>query len=103
MSFVCASQPPSLSANALARRSGGSLSNPDSVTVRRVPSATVSRSKATSVVGYNFENRDPTVTLMLAELRKEQSLDEARQIFIKTLEGFMCYGIDSVKSRTGAT
>ena len=54
----------------------------------RLHKALVETKKATSVVGYNFENRDPTVTLMLAELRKEQSLDEARQIFIKTLEGF---------------
>ena len=54
----------------------------------RLHKALVETKKATSVVGYNFENRDPTVTLMLAELRKEQSLDETRQIFIKTLEGF---------------
>ena len=54
----------------------------------RLHKALVETKKATSVVGYNFENRDPTVTLLLAELRKEQSLDEARQIFIKTLEGF---------------
>ena len=54
----------------------------------RLHKAMVETKKATSVAGYNFENRDPTVTLMWAELRTEQSLDEARQIFVKTLESF---------------
>ena len=54
----------------------------------RLHKALVETKKATSVSGYNFENRDPTVTLMWAELRKEQSLDDARHIFLKTLEGF---------------
>jgi zinc protease len=54
----------------------------------RLHRALVETKKATSIAGYNFENRDPTVTLMWAELRKEQSLEEARQIFLKTLEGF---------------
>ncbi len=54
----------------------------------RLHKALVETRKATSVAGANFENRDPTVALMWAELRKEQSLDEARQIFVKTLEGF---------------
>ncbi|MEQ1517866.1 MAG: pitrilysin family protein, partial [Usitatibacteraceae bacterium] len=54
----------------------------------RLHKALVETKKATSIAGYNFENRDPTVTLMWAELRKEQSLEDARQIFLKTLEGF---------------
>ena len=54
----------------------------------RLHKALVETKKATSVAGVNFENRDPTVTLMWAELRKEQSLDDARQIFVKTLDGF---------------
>ena len=54
----------------------------------RLHKALVETGKATSVAGANFENRDPTVTLVWAELRREQSLDEARQIFVKTLEGF---------------
>jgi zinc protease len=40
------------------------------------------------VAGYNFENRDPTASLMVVELRKEQSIEDVRQIFVKTLEGF---------------
>ncbi len=44
--------------------------------------------KATNVAGQNLENRDPTVSLVWAELRKEQSLDDARRIFLAGLDGF---------------
>ncbi len=54
----------------------------------RLHKALVETKKATSVAGVNFENRDPTVTLMWAEMRKEQSLDDARNIFVNTLDGF---------------
>ena len=54
----------------------------------RLHKALVETKKATSVSGANFENRDPTATLMWAELRNEQSLDDARKIFVKTLESF---------------
>ncbi len=55
----------------------------------RLHKALIDTKKATSVAGYNFENHDPSVALFWAELRKEQSLDEVRDIFIKTLEGFV--------------
>ena len=54
----------------------------------RLHKALVETKKATSVASANFENRDPTASLMWAELRTEQSLDDARQIFVKTLESF---------------
>ena len=54
----------------------------------RLHKSLVEPKKATSVSSYNFENRDPSVLLLWAELRKEQSLDEARGLFIKTLEEF---------------
>ena len=54
----------------------------------RLHKALVETKKATSVASFNLENRDPSVLLLWAELRKEQSLDEARAIFVKTLEGF---------------
>jgi len=54
----------------------------------RLHKALVETKKATSIASYNFENRDPSVLLLWAELRKEQSLAEAKPIFIRTLEGF---------------
>ena len=48
----------------------------------------VKPSKATSVASQNLENRDPTASLIWAELRKEQSIDDARQIFLGALDGF---------------
>lgn len=54
----------------------------------RLHKALVETKKATSVASLNLENRDPTALLLWAELRKEQSLDEARGLFLKTLEGF---------------
>jgi zinc protease len=54
----------------------------------RLHKALVETRKATTIASYNFENRDPSVLLLWAEVRKEQSLDEARALFVKTLEGF---------------
>ncbi len=54
----------------------------------RLHKALVETKKASGVTSYNFENRDPSVLLLWAELRKEQSLDEVRPLFVKTLEGF---------------
>lgn len=54
----------------------------------RLHKTLVETKKASGVANYNFENRDPSVLLLWAELRKEQSLDEVRPLFIKTLEGF---------------
>ena len=55
----------------------------------RLHKALVETKKATSVASYNFENRDPSAMLVWAELRKEQSLAEAKQIFLKTVDGFV--------------
>jgi len=44
--------------------------------------------KATNVASQNLENRDPTASLIWAELRKEQSIDDARRIFLGALDGF---------------
>jgi zinc protease len=54
----------------------------------RLHKALVETKKATSIASYNFENRDPSAMLVWAELRKEQSLAEAKQIFLKTVDGF---------------
>ncbi|MEO8384067.1 MAG: pitrilysin family protein [Betaproteobacteria bacterium] len=48
----------------------------------------VETKKATNVASQNFENRDPTVSLVWAELRMEQDLDEARRILLGGLDGF---------------
>jgi zinc protease len=55
----------------------------------RLHKALVETKKATSIASYNFENRDPSAMLVWAELRKEQSLAEAKQIFLKTVDGFV--------------
>ena len=59
----------------------------------RLHKALVETRKATSIASYNFENRDPSVLLVWAELRKEQSLDEARALFVKTLEDFAAHPV----------
>ena len=63
----------------------------------RLHKALVETKKSTSVASYNFENRDPSVLLVWAELRKEQSLDEARVLFVKTLEGFAANPVAAVE------
>lgn len=54
----------------------------------RLHKALVETKMATSVSSYSQEYRDPSALLLWAELRKEHSLDEARALFVKTLEGF---------------
>ena len=54
----------------------------------RLQKALVETKKATSVSSQNFENRDPSAMLVWAELRKEQSRAEAKQIFLSTVDGF---------------
>lgn len=54
----------------------------------RLHKTLVETKRATAVANFSFENRDPSVLLLWAELRKEQSLDEVRPLFLRTLEGF---------------
>ena len=54
----------------------------------RLHKALVEAKKASGIASFNFENRDPSAMLVWAELRKEQSLDDARGLFLTTLEGF---------------
>ena len=53
----------------------------------RLYKALVETKKASSVLGFNFEQKEPGFGLFGAEVRKENSLDEAREILIKTIEG----------------
>jgi zinc protease len=64
----------------------------------RLHKALVETKKATSIASYNFENRDPSAMLVWAELRKEQSLAEAKQIFLKTVDGFMTTPVTDVEA-----
>ncbi len=54
----------------------------------RLYKALVEPKKASSVFGFNFELKEPGFGLFGAEVRKENSIDEARDILTKTLEGF---------------
>jgi zinc protease len=54
----------------------------------RLHKALIETQKATRVAAQSFDNRDPSALLLWTELRKEQSLAEARAIFLGTLEGF---------------
>ena len=53
----------------------------------RLYKALVETKKASSVLGFNFELKEPGFGLFGAEVRKENSLDEARDILTKTIEG----------------
>lgn len=53
----------------------------------RLYKALVETKKASSVLGFNFEQKEPGFGLFAAEVRKENSLDEARDILTKTIEG----------------
>jgi zinc protease len=55
----------------------------------RLHKALVETKKATAVSAQNFDNRDPSALLFVVEMRKEQSLSEARAIFLKVLESFV--------------
>jgi len=52
----------------------------------RLYKALVESKKATSVGGSQYRLRDPGYLLVGADVRKEQSLDEARDVLIKTLD-----------------
>ncbi len=52
----------------------------------RLHKALVETKKASSVFGFAFELREPGLAIFGAELRQEQSLDEARDILLKTVE-----------------
>lgn len=52
----------------------------------RLYKALVETKKASSVAGGSFELHNPGVAVFLAEVRKENSLDEARDILLDTIE-----------------
>ncbi|CAN5334261.1 pitrilysin family protein [soil metagenome] len=52
----------------------------------RLYKALVEPKKASSVFGFNFELKEPGFGIFGAEVRKENSVDEAREILTKTLE-----------------
>ena len=52
----------------------------------RLYKALVEPKKASSVFGFNFELKEPGFGIFGAEVRRENSLDEARDILTKTLE-----------------
>ncbi|MDL2717343.1 MAG: pitrilysin family protein [Acidobacteriota bacterium] len=53
----------------------------------RLHKSLVEAKKASSVAGFAFELREPGLALFFAELRQDQSLDEAKDILLKTVEG----------------
>lgn len=55
----------------------------------RLRKALVETKKASIAYGGNFQLREPGVLLFGAEVRQEQSLDEAKDIMIKTIENFL--------------
>jgi zinc protease len=52
----------------------------------RLYKAMVESKKASSVFGFDFQWRDPTLTIFGAEVRQGDSLDVARDTFIQTIE-----------------
>jgi zinc protease len=54
----------------------------------RLHKALVDPGKATSVFGFTFQQHDPGLVLFGAEVRKEQSLDAAREALLQTVESF---------------
>ena len=53
----------------------------------RLHKSLVEAKKAASVFGFAWELKEPGLAIFLAELRQDQSLDEARDILLKTVEG----------------
>ncbi len=53
----------------------------------RLYRALVATGKASSAYGYNYSLREPGIMLLGATVRKENSLDEARDILLKSAEG----------------
>ncbi|MBL8151892.1 MAG: insulinase family protein, partial [Blastocatellia bacterium] len=56
-------------------------------TTGRLKKALVDTKKATSVSGFSFRWREPSVAIFAAELKKEDSLEEARELLQKVIEG----------------
>lgn len=54
----------------------------------RLHKALVETKKASGVFGFGFQQHDPGMLLLGAQMRKEDSLDEVRDILLKTVEGF---------------
>jgi zinc protease len=52
----------------------------------RLHKALIESKKASSIIGASFQFRDPTLAMFGAEVRQESSLDEARDILLKTVE-----------------
>ena len=52
----------------------------------RLHKTLVESKKASQVFGYNFQLHDPGVSLLGAEVRQEDSIEEARATFLKTIE-----------------
>ena len=53
----------------------------------RLHKALVETKKASSIFGFNFQWRDPTLSIFGAEVRQDDSLDAARDALIQTVEG----------------
>jgi zinc protease len=53
----------------------------------RLHKALVESKKASSISGFNFQWRDPTLSIFSAEVRQGDSLDAARDALIQTVEG----------------
>ena len=54
----------------------------------RLYKALVETKKAASVGGFSFQLKEPGMIIFTAQVRKENSLDEARDIMLKTVEDF---------------
>jgi zinc protease len=54
----------------------------------RLYKALVEAKKAASVGGFQFRLKEPGVVIFTAQVRKENSLDEARDVMLKTVEEF---------------
>ena len=53
----------------------------------RLHKALVETKKASSVSGFSFQLKEPGLLIFDAEVRQDQSLDEARDVLVKTVEG----------------
>lgn len=52
----------------------------------RLHKALVQTNKASRVFGFNYQLRDPSVAMLGAEIREQASIEEAKQIMLKTVE-----------------
>ena len=52
----------------------------------RLHKALVQTNKASRVFGFNYQLRDPGVAMIGAEIRKQESIEEAKQIMLQTAE-----------------